>query len=240
MNTEHIAGPGHNQPKDDLDFEIERELKDFVDQLEGRAGEVSRCRVSNDDEAGRATALAGILADIAAGAEKKRVDLKEPHLRAGKRIDAAFSAFTEIAKKAKAGVVAMIDSYRREQERRAQAERERLENEARAKADAAAKAAAAGNLIQAAQLEKASETAAAKSQDAVAPSMFRSSYGQSASARTEWHFEIIDRKRLPASVTQHPKVIETYKAVIAQLVRGGTREIPGVKIFSESRTVIRR
>ena len=237
--TTDIHGPGHNL-RDELDVEIEHALKEFKDQLDERGGDIDRCKITNDDEAGRATALAGILADIATGAEKKRIELKEPFLRSGKRVDAAFGAFTEIAKKAKAGVVAMIDAYRREQERKAQIEREKLEREAREKAEAAAAAAEAGNLVQAAKLEQQADHAAARAQDAAEPTTIRSSYGQTASARTEWKFDVVDRKKLPPSVTTHPKVKEAQDAVIAQLVRGGTREIPGVRIFSESKTVIRR
>ena len=235
-------GPGHNSAnlRDELDVEIEQALKEFKDQLDERGGDIERCKITNDDEAGRATALAGILADIASGAEKRRVELKEPFLRSGKRVDAAFGAFTEIARKAKAGVVTMIDSYRREQERKAREAQEKLEREAREKAEAAERAAAAGNLVQAAKLEQQAETAAAQATEAAAPTTIRSSYGQTASGRTEWRFEVLDRKKLPPTVTTHPKVKEAQGAVIAQMIRGGVREIPGVRVFSESKTVIRR
>jgi len=238
VNTE-IAGQGHNL-RDDLDVEIEVALADFKTQLDNRGGEIARCRVTNDDEAGRATALAGILADIASGAEKKRVELKEPFLRSGKRVDAAFGAFAEIAKRAKAGVVAMIDTCRREQERMAQEAQAKLEREAREKADAAAAAAAEGNLIQAAKLEQQSEAAATRATEAQVQQPIRSAYGQTASGRTEWKFEVQDRKRLPPSISTHPKVRDAQDAVIAALIRSGVREIAGVRIYSETKTVIRR
>lgn len=234
-----VAPIGHNL-RDPLEVEIEQALDEFKTMLDERGGEIERCKVSNDDEAGRATALAGILADIATGAEKKRVELKEPFLRSGKKVDAAFGSFAEIAKKAKAGIVAMIDTYRRDQERKAEEARLKLEREAREKADAAAAAAASGNLVQAARLEQQAETVAAQAQEAAAPMTIRSSYGQTASGRVEWKFEVLDRKRLPPSVTMHPKVKEAQDAVVAQLIRGGMRQIPGVRVYSESKTVIRR
>jgi len=234
-----IAGPGHNL-RDALEVEIEDALREFKEQLDERGGEIARVHVINDETAGRATALAGILADIASGAERKRVELKEPFLKSGKRVDAAFGSFAEIVKRTKSTIVGMIDGYRREQDRKAQEERDRLEREAREKAEAAAAAAAAGNLVQAAKLEQQAETVAAQAQEAAAPTTIRSSYGQTASGRTEWKFEVIDRKKLPASVTTHPKVREAQDAVIGALIRSGVREILGVRVYSESKTVIRR
>lgn len=237
-----VAPLGHNSAnlRDELDVEIEVSLKEFKDQLDERGGDIARCKVTTDDEAGRATALAGILADIVSGAEKKRVELKDPYLRSGKRIDAAFGSFAEIAKKAKASVVAMIDSYRREQERKAREEQEKLQREAEEKARAAQAAAAEGNLVQAARLEQQAETVAAQAQEAAVPTTIRSAYGQVAAGRTIWKHQITDRKKLPKTVIEHPKVIEAIDTVIASMIRSGVREIPGVRVFSESATVIRR
>jgi len=134
----------------------------------------------------------------------------------------------------------MIDAYRREQDRKRAAEQEKLEREAREKAEAAAAAAEAGNLVQAAKLEQQSDQAAASAQDAAEPTTIRSTYGQTASGRTIWKHQVVDKKKLPKQITDHPKVAEAIDAVIAGMVRSGTREIPGVRIYSESATVIRR
>lgn len=234
-----IAGAGDNL-RTALDAELEQALADFKTRYDTRGPEVERCKVTNDDEAGRATALAGILADIAADADKARVDIKAPYLKAERQIDSTFGNFITVVKDAKTRIVALLDSYRRAQVAKAEMERVRLEQDALRAAAAAAEEAAAGNLIAAAKLEQQAETTAARAQEAATPAPIRSSYGQSASGRTEWRFEVLDRKKLPASITTHPKVREAQDAVIAALVRSGTRELPGVRIYSETKTVVRR
>ena len=232
---------GHNL-RDPLDAEIAATLALFKSDFDERGPEIARCQVTNDDEAGRATALAGIIADIADAAEKKRVEMKDPYLKGGKKIDASFGILTDALKVAKMRVVGMIQGYRDELKRKAETERLRLEVEARAKEEAARAAAAAGNLVQAAKLEQQAENASASALvAAVAPTQpIRSAYGQTASGRKEWEFAVTDRKLLPASILQHPKVHEAQDAVIRALVRGGTREIAGVRIYSVDKLVVRR
>lgn len=56
---------------------------------------------------------------------------------------------------------------------------------------------------------------------------------------TTWKHEIISVRQLPDSILKHAKVIEALDKVIAAQVRGGTREMKGVRIFSETSTAIR-
>lgn len=56
---------------------------------------------------------------------------------------------------------------------------------------------------------------------------------------TTWKHEIISVRQLPDSILKHIKVIEALDKVIAAQVRGGTREMKGVRIFSETSTAIR-
>lgn len=227
--------------RDPLDSEIAEALKVFRDAFDAREGELDRVKVTSDDEAGRATALAGILADIVSDADKKRVEIKDPFLKAGRKIDGTFGSFIDSVKSAKVRVVGMIDGYRVEQQRLAEAARLRLEQEAREKEAAAHRAAQEGRAVEAARLEQAAAASAERAQTmATPPSPIRSSYGQTASGRTEWKAEIIDRKKLPPAIVNHPKVVEALNAVIAAMVRSGHREIPGVRIYAEQKTVIRR
>jgi hypothetical protein len=61
----------------------------------------------------------------------------------------------------------------------------------------------------------------------------RGDFGASVSAKTEWRFEIAELAKLPLAIRRHPDVIAAMEKVIRGLVRGGTRSIPGVKIWSE-------
>lgn len=237
----NIIAPIGDNLRDPLDSELAEALQEFRDAFDARGGEIERAKVTNDDEAGRATALAAILLDIVSDADRKRVAIKEPYLKASRKIDGTFGGFIEAVKLAKNNIVAMVDRYRHEQRRKADEERVRLEKEARDKEAAAQAAAANGNALQAARLAKQAEESIERAQVVAAPAApIRSSYGQTASGRTEWKHEIVDRKKLPAPIINHPKVVEAINGVIASMLRSGTREIPGVRIYAEQKTVIRR
>lgn len=56
---------------------------------------------------------------------------------------------------------------------------------------------------------------------------------------TTWHHRILSVRQLPDSILKHAKVIEAIDKVIAAQVRGGTREMKGCEIFSQTGTAIR-
>lgn len=56
---------------------------------------------------------------------------------------------------------------------------------------------------------------------------------------TTWHHRILSVRQLPDSILKHAKVIEALDKVIAAQVRGGTREMKGCEIYSETGTAIR-
>lgn len=230
---------GHNSGHDPLDDEIRAIVGPLSAEIDERAAQAARAKVTDDDEAGRAATLAKLLADIAKAADEQRVKLKAPYLDAGKKIDAAFKPLTEACDKVKRQVVALIDAYRREQEAKAAEARRAAEAEARAREEAARAAEAEGRAVEAARAAAEAEAARERAEMVAAPAAIRSQYGQVASTRKEWRFTIADRRKLPKAVLDHPKVIEAVEAVVASMVRGGAREIPGVQIFETSKTVVR-
>lgn len=56
---------------------------------------------------------------------------------------------------------------------------------------------------------------------------------------TTWHHRILSVRQLPDSILKHAKVVEALDKVIAAQVRGGTREMKGCEIYSETGTAIR-
>lgn len=236
--ADNAAPIGHNL-RDELSIEIEEALAEFEARFAARSGEAERAFVTDDDSAGRAATLAKVLADISKGAERRRVEIKEPYLAASRKIDGAFVTFIESVETVRKKVIGLIGAYQRELERRALEERQRLAREAEEKEAAARDAEAAGRHVEAARLESQASKAQAQSFAPPESSTIRSSYGQTASARTEWKFEVFDRTKLPMVVTSHPKVIEAQNAVIASLVRSGTREIAGCRIYSQKTTVVK-
>lgn len=225
--------------RDPLDDEIARWCEQFGAELDERGQEAARATVTNEEEAGRAAALVKVFMEIGKAVDAKRTELKAPYLAAGKRIDASFSTLVDAADKAKKKMLGMIDGFMREQHRIAEEARLRAEKEARDKAAAAAKAEAEGRISEAARLQSQADAATEVAENIEAPTQVRSSYGQVASTRAVWKFQIMDAKKLPKEVTQHPKVREAIETVIAQMVRGGTREMTGVKIYETQSTVVR-
>lgn len=67
----------------------------------------------------------------------------------------------------------------------------------------------------------------------------RGDYGAKIVRTAEYKHEIEGVRKLPDSILEHEKVLEAINKVIAAQVRGGTREMKGVRIFSETATTIR-
>lgn len=238
-NNIAVLHPKDHNFRDPLDIEIEAAVKEWAEDFAARNDQASRVKVTNDDEATRAATLCGCLADITKGADKARETLKAPYLAGGKKIDAAFKPLIEDSETVRKGILRKINTYRVEQQAIADAAAAALAREAAEKAAAAAAAANAGDLVAAAKLEQQAETVATQAVETASAPVIRSAFGSKASGRVDWKHETINRLQLPASILNHPKVIEAQEAVIATLVRTGTREIPGVRIYSVTTTVIR-
>jgi len=64
-------------------------------------------------------------------------------------------------------------------------------------------------------------------------------YGAKVSTRTDWVFEVVDFGKLPLAIRRHPSVLEAIDKVIRAQVRGGARDIPGVKIWPATKAQVR-
>lgn len=176
MNDAGLAFPmapgmGHNKPPiAELLAEETRPLKARLDELVETAGLME---ITDDDSAGRATALVKMIKDHAADIEKARKARKEPNIQEGRAIDGHFGAMVValIGDNPKqlggaAGPLATkIDALRRKREAEAAAERARLEEEARQEREKARKAEEARQAAEAEQ-RRVSEEAARKIADA--------------------------------------------------------------------------
>jgi hypothetical protein len=233
----HIGG---NNPPDPLDDEIVRWTRLFGAEIDGRADELTRVAVVDELSCGKAATLVAIFADIAEAADKKREEIKKPYLTATRKIDAGFKVAVDAATAAKKKLLGLIDGWRNEQRRLAEEERQRAAKEAADKAAEAAVAQASGQIFTAARLQAQADAATAIAEAPVEAPRVTSAYGQTASDRLEWKFMILDRKKLPKNVTEHPIVTAALEKVIGGLVRTGTRELAGVRIYSQPKTVVRR
>jgi uncharacterized membrane protein YqiK len=123
--------------------EIEKKAGDLI-------GGVERAKVTDQESAGRATLLAGMIKSHLATIDDARASRKRPYLEAGRAVDAHFNgiaarlAIFDPEKKVIGGplftVLGMVDKFRRDEEAKAEAERRRLEEAARVEREKAAAA----------------------------------------------------------------------------------------------------
>jgi hypothetical protein len=221
-----MTGLGHNSPPAHEAFAMEADelFNTASDTLEGMDA------VQNEEQN---TALDGLKDDlrrVAKDAEATRKAEKEPHLEAGRAVDAAYKPVADKCKKAIAAINAMQTPYlvakqaeRDEAARKAREEAERKEHEARAKLEADAP------LEQ--RYEAEQEFAAAKKLSAVANKIDRSATG----LRTYNVVEVTDRRAaLNWIAKRDPDALSAFVEDYARR-NAPTRPMDGVSVTQERR-----
>ncbi|MGR4893380.1 hypothetical protein ACIPPQ_20340 [Sphingopyxis sp. LARHCG72] len=210
--------------------------------------------------------MAGSYADlikqmVAAGkaVEAEREKLNRPLLNAQRalkgRADAIVQPLAEAERTARARVKAFDDAEQeKERQRQAEirreqeAERQRLQaiadeeaRKERERLQAIEDARAAAEAREAVAVEVAAPVVEVQPEPEPEPAapIVRGDYGAKVVRTTTWKHEILSVRQLPDSILKHAKVVEAIDKVIAAQVRGGTREMKGVRIFSETGTAIR-
>jgi hypothetical protein len=180
--------------------------------------------IFTDDDLVPYSERAKALKAVAGAVEKARKAEKDQILKDGRTIDGFFANLAEPVKKAADAIVAAINAHQRRmlEEKRKAEEAARREAEERAKAEATpfddpAPAPAPVVPIRAAEAARVV------------------GFGGrvTATAQTVWKAEVID----PAAVPR--QFLMVNEAAIKAAVAGGVREIPGVRIFEDVRTVVR-
>lgn len=236
--SQAAAPIGHNRPP--LDEMIVAEfmeglardhpgLIDKIDQLTERGKDAGPCQ--DEDLAGKYGDFIKMAGSAAKAVESEREHHNRPILNAQRALKAKADALVGPLLRAVDNVRRQLDAFMAEQRRIAEEARRKAEEEAR-KAREAAEAAAAESDAEAAPVVEV--TPAPVEQPVV-----RGDYGARVGTRTEWHHEIQSVRQLPDSILKHPTVIEALDKVILGLVRGGTREIKGCRIWSEQKAAVR-
>lgn len=163
---------GNNPPLSEVLADETAELKKRADDL---AAGVGRAEVNDEDTAGKATLLGGLIKKHLTIVETEREERKRPFLENGRVVDAHYGnialvlAEFDSKKKLIGGPLAVlmgkIDAYRKEQDRKAEAERLRLQEEAN-KQRALAVAAENARLAAEAAAKRAQDEADKKVRDA--------------------------------------------------------------------------
>lgn len=228
-------GIGHNRGALSWDEAIKRDAEDAAAPHKRRADELlaaeARVPAALDAETvGRAADFVKQIGAATKATEEARTASKQPHLDAGKTIDATFKAVSDPLLALKKRIEGKIGDHQRRVEAE---ERRRREEEARRAAEEAAKrekeAQTSDALDEAIELH--AEAAKAKQAATVAPhdiARARGEFGSVATTRTAWKHEITDATKIPR------EYLMPNDAAIKAAVKAGVREIAGVRIYQET------
>lgn len=187
--------------------------------------------VSNDEQEAAIDAILNDFRDAAKDAEKARKDEKEPHLEAGRQVDAKWKPITDKANRGATACKDALTPYRTAKQRAKDEAARKAREEAEAREKAAQEALRGSEDLEA-KFAAEQELEAAKKLAAVANKIDRAPTG----LRTFWEAEITDRKA--ALLHYLARVPERFEALIQQLAdedsrnEATRRDIPGI-IFHE-------
>lgn len=218
---------GHNNPPADAAFslEIDSLFSLLSDTLAG--GEVA----TDEQDA----AIDQILDDFRkAGkdAEKTRKDEKEPHLEAGRAVDAKWKPIIDKAERGAKACKDALTPYRTAKQKAKDEAARKASEEAEAIARAAQEALREADDLEARYAAETKLEQAAKL-TAVANKIDRSATG----LRTYWVHRIVNRRELLLHVLErYPEdLADMLNEFVRQKVASGLREMPGVEITEEKR-----
>ncbi|APL94115.1 hypothetical protein [Sphingobium indicum] len=233
---------GHNNPP------LEEQV--VIDLAEALATEGITKRIS--DLLGSATRAPEITSREIAG---RYADMIKQMVSAGKAVEGEREKLNRpllTAQRALKGRADAIVAPLQDAERAARAKVKKFDDEELAKERQRQKEAAAAAEAERQRLQKIEDDrAAAESREAeavhvepepveeAAPAPVQGDFGAKVVRTTTWKHEIISVRQLPDAILKHAKVVEAIDKVIAAQVRGGTREMKGVRIFPETGTTIR-
>lgn len=255
---------GNNRPP--LDEQIAIDLAEAL-EVEGVTARIAELLASagrapavieTAEVAGNYADLIKLMVAAGKAVDAEREKLNRPILNAQRALKGRADAIVEPLRLAELEARKKVAAYthdqiekerQREAEARRIAEVERQRLQAIADAEAAKERARLQDIEDARAAEEAREAVAVEVQAEVVEvepeliaepaAMVRGDYGAKVVATTVWRHRIVSVRKLPNAILNHAKVIEAIDKVIASQVRGGTRELTGCEIFSETGTTIR-
>ena len=258
------AEAGHNRPPEDAPSQAEvirerltAENADLLSRKDELVAALERVPDKIDDDT--ATRAADFIKQLTAcrkDADSRRVGAKEPYLAGGRAVDGFFRPVMDALEKAKKAVEQRLTTYQREKAAEERKRREEEERQAREEAERAERAAAEAeavawhseaNLNSAIEAEEVARQAeadavtAAKQADVKAADLHRTrgDLGAVASLRTYWDFEVLDIHQVPLEPIRAHLPVSAVEQAIRSFVKAGGRELPGVRIFENTSTVVR-
>jgi hypothetical protein len=245
-------GIGHNAPPDEFAM-LSSEIETFVSGAET----VLQHPITGQQAADMTAAYAKRLTEMASKADKLRKAEKEPHLEAGKAVDAKWNPHIDNAKDAAGKLKRHLDSWMREQQRleeerqraaRAEAERIRREaEEAERRAAEAARAIEEADISKPLDIEAAQEVGRAQAiaerkaaelreaeREAQARKVNAGRTGAKVSYRDVIVGRITDRSAFLYAVSAEREIEEALEKICGRLTREG-RAVAGMEIVKEKK-----
>lgn len=204
--------PGHNEPADETEV-----LKDRIETAKADL-QKNYAEIKDDMQAARAQTLRATLLEIHRDADKRRATEKEPHLEAGKAVDARWMPIVKEAKAAADQLAKALSAFLTKKAKEEAEERRKFEEQQR---KAEAEAAKAG--------KPAPEPAPAP-KPAPVQSTIKGGHGRAATVKAvKVITDVTDWDALYAYVKGNPEVDAVVRKVAQQFVNAGN-DVPGVTI----------
>lgn len=197
------------------------EAETIRDQIEAAlAGLEAYAKVQDDATAAKALSLRNRLNELSREADKIRTKEKEPHLEAGKAVDAKWQP---LVKKAKAGadqVRDAIGAWETEKLRRQREEERKAEVACRAAEEAARQQQGDVAVLEAPKVETA---------PAEAPAPIKATYGKAASVQVKTVVkDVTDWPALAVYMSGHPDCQDLLRKLAQRALDAGRTNIPGI------------
>lgn len=226
---------GHNSLAASADVEAADRFAEVVDERVAKG-------ISDDAEASRVRDLLAELTKRRNALDEQRKVEKEPHLQAGKAVDAKYKRPLDIYDACKKRVGDLLAGWLRKEQDRIAAERAAADAEARRLADEARRAAAESDASTIAAIEaetafrKAEEAAKAAHRLSVARPQVESGHGNArrATLRVTRYAKVADFAKAVNAYWGNQEVVAVLERLASADARAGKASIPGFEILERS------
>lgn len=206
------------------------EAETIKDQIDAAlAGMDAYRKIADDATAAKALSLRNRLNELSNQADKIRSKQKEPHLEAGKAVDAKWQPLVKSAKAGADTVRDAIGTWETEKLRKQREEERRHAEELRRQQEAARAAEPAGEVL---------EAPAPVMQVAPAPAPIKPTYGKTASVSVKLVVkDVTDYAALYTYMANRPEVQDLLRQLAQKALDAGRTNVPG--ITTEEKAAVR-
>lgn len=207
----------------------ENENEVIRDQIEAaKAGADAYAKISDDDTLTKAQSLRSRLLELKGEAEKKHKAEKEPHLKAGRAVDAKWLPLAKDAEASANSIRAAMSAYETEKLRKKREEERKIEAARLAAEEDARKAAEAGKPVKPVFVEPTPPPTSM-------PAPIKGSYGRAASVGVvNVVTAITDQAALYEFLKDHPELRELMFSLAKRAVAKG-HTVPGVSVEEQAK-----